>query len=336
MPIGQKMGSLKNLKQSMAKGGGAAWIKYVPKNGSMNVRFIQEPEEWFNYGEHWDAMLRKSYPCPENGSCPGCLNGDRKSSRYLTNAIDLDEQDPKRKDQVIPLQLPKDLANRLVIKYEKWGTLVDREIELTRSGDGLDTVYDLDAGVKDPVNLGQYTPLNLQQVLDDAYEAVFGQKPDGATGAADPDDERDELPPPRPKARARSAAAKVALGEEADVDVDDGVDVDEPEPEPEVKKPAAKKAAKKAAKPEPEFTPDVDVEVDEPDPEPEPEASPDVDDPDDDEWTEEALNALPLGALRRVARDEFDVETKGLNKEQIIDAIFEVGGVDDDDDAAPY
>ena len=40
-----RMGSMKALKQSLAKGGGAGFIKYVPKNGSMNVRFLEEPEK---------------------------------------------------------------------------------------------------------------------------------------------------------------------------------------------------------------------------------------------------------------------------------------------------
>ena len=41
---------------------GGRWIKYVPKNGSINVRFIEEPENWVNCPEHYDQTRRKSFP----------------------------------------------------------------------------------------------------------------------------------------------------------------------------------------------------------------------------------------------------------------------------------
>ena len=307
------MGSLKALKQSMAKGSGGAFIKYIPKNGSMNVRFVQEPEEWVNYVEHFDPMLRKSFPCNGEASCPGCASGERKSSRYLANAVDLDD-----KNRVIPLQLPKDLANRLVVKYEKWGSITDRDIELSRSGEGLDTVYDLEADAKRPINLAQFQPLDLLKVLDDAYANVFG-------GGAAVDDEdtltgdEDDVPAVRRgagvKPRKKSAAASVAQGKPV---VDDDDDVDEDDDDEPVAVPDA---------PEPKFAVDDDE-----DDEPEAETDEDSDEPDEDEdegYDEETLRAMPLGVLRRVARDEFGVTTKGLSQDDLIAAIFEAGEEDD-------
>lgn len=320
MAFGQRVGSMKTLKQTLQKGGGGnAWIKYIPKNGNLNVRFIQEPEEWVNYVEHYDMTLRKSYPCNGEASCPGCNSGERKSYRYLANAVDIES------DRAIPLQLPKDLANRLVVKYEKWGTLIDRDIELTRSGEGLDTVYDLDAGVPSRMKIDKYTPLDLLKVLDDAFRDVFG----GGT-----DDDEDEKPKAAVKMRAKSAAA---------AKVDDPEDEEEaPTPKPAAKR-AAKKAPVKAAPKAPEFEPEDDDEAD--DDEDIPDAllsdserasraaekqddGPDVDDDDDDDdeegYSEEQLQALPLGALRAVARD-FDVDTKGKNAKAIIAEIMSSG-----------
>lgn len=320
MAFGQQMGSLRNLKKSMAKNTGGAFIRYIPKNGSLNVRFIQEPEHWVNYLEHYDQTARRSFPCNGEQGCPGCAGQDRKSSRYLANAVDRDDS-----DRVIPLQMPKDLANRLVIRYERNGTLTDRDFELSRAGEGLDTVYDLDAGPVDRAKIDKFKPLDLLKTLEDAYNSVFGGD----------DDDDDDTPAPPVKTRKRSGAAAAARPKPEPAEDEDD-EAEEAEEAPPAKPAPRKRAAKKAAAPEPEFTPEVDEDEDE-DTEPEDdEDSPDVDDEDDDGdegYTEEVLRAMPLGVLRKVARDEFEVATKGKSQDELIDAIFEAGEAED---APPY
>lgn len=305
MGFGQKSGSLKNLKKSLAKGGGKGFIKYIPKNGSMNVRFIQEPEEWVNYIEHYDQVARKSFPCNGEQNCPGCLSGERKSSRYLTNAVDLDDQ-----ERVVPLQLPKDLANRLVVKYEKWGSLIDRNIELSRSGEGLDTVYDLEADPPDRKRIDKYQPLDLLQVLEDAFNSVFGE-----------DDDDDEAPAPKKSAvrgRKKSAAASAAKGSTFEDD-------DEDEEEEEAPAPKPKKKGKKKPPPEPEFEEDDDEEEDD-------EEGEEPEEDDEEGYSLEELGSMTLGQLRAVARDEFGVSTKGKKPAQLIEEIMAVGEVEEDDE----
>jgi hypothetical protein len=310
MAFGQKSGSLRNLKKSLAKGGGKGFIKYIPKNGSMNVRFIQEPEEWVNYIEHYDQVARKSFPCNGEANCPGCMSGERKSSRYLANVVDRDDN-----NRVIPLQMPKDLANRLVVKYEKWGSITDRDIELSRQGEGLETVYDLDAAVPDRKRVDNFQPVDLLKTLEEAFNAVFG----------DDDDDDEAVTPKKPnsgvRGRKKSAAApKGTTLDEDDDDVDD--EDDEPAPKP-------KKSAKKAA-PEPEFDADEDEdEDDEDDDEPEE----DSDEDEEEDYDEETLRALPFGALRAVARD-FDVSTKGKDADAIIAEILESG--EEAEDEPPF
>jgi len=329
------MGSLRQLKQSMAKGSGNPWVKFIPKNGSMNVRFIQEPEDWVNYVEHYDVTLHRSFPCNGETSCPGCMGGERKSSRYLTNAVDRDNN-----DRVIPLQLPKDLANRLVIRYERNGSITDRDFELSRSGEGLDTVYDLDAGVQDRENVSRFQPHDLLKVLQGAYDDVFGTG--SSNGHVDEDDQPEVVKAPRkrpgPKPRTSPDPEKTATAEA-------GTAKKSTSKSAAVKKATRKKAA--AAPPEPEFTPDVDDDEDtQPDDEAvdyqdqQDEVQPDQDDnaaeddtaddgdddgDDDEGYTLEELQAMPLGALRGVARNEFGVATKGLGQKQLIDAIFAAG-----------
>lgn len=316
MAIGQKTGSLKALKATLAGGGGGgAWIRYIPKNGSMNVRFLQEPEEWVNYNEHFDSALRKSFPCTNEQDCPGCMTQERRSNRYLANAVDLD------KDRVIALQLPKDLANRLVVRYEKFGTLTDRDYELSRAGEGLDTTYDLDPSPPMKRRLTKYQSLDLMQVLQDAYDEVFGGG-NGTTASPQAAAKTSTTTGPV-KTRAKSSAAKVAKPvAEEDVDEDD-------EDEPEEPKPAPKRRAA-AKKPEPKFEPEEDDEPDDEDEEPEEEPEEDEED-DSPEYDEDSLRALPLGALRAVARD-FNVQVKGLKKEEIVQAILDAGEPVDEDE----
>jgi hypothetical protein len=259
-------------------------------------------------------MLKRSYPCNGEATCPGCRGDERKSSRYLANAIDRDDG-----DRVIPLQMPKDLANRLVVRYERNGTLVDRDFELSRQGENLDTVYDLDAGPVDRMKLDGFQPHDLLRVLEDAYEAVFGpgDLPDGpgeATGG-----------PVRP--RQRSKAAQIALPKEDDLEIvedDDQID-DAPEPEPAPKR----RTAKKAAPAEPVFTPEPD-DTDAVD-EPEVVMVDESDEDDEVAYDEETLKALPFGALRSVARD-FGVSTKGKDAPTIIEEILASG----EEEVIPY
>lgn len=100
MAFGQKVGSIKDLKQSLKKGTGT-FIKYIPKekDGTITVRFLDEPDEWVQYREVFDQVRRKSYPVPDEGM-PGYPSPDaRVSDRYLVNALDT-ENDKDRKSVV--------------------------------------------------------------------------------------------------------------------------------------------------------------------------------------------------------------------------------------------
>lgn len=299
MPFGQQAGSLKNLKKNLAKssGGGKGFIKFIPKGGPLNVRFITEPEGWLSYGEHFDPAVRKSYPCTTEADCPGCRLGLDKKNKYLANVVNLDNN-----DRVTALQLPISLVNRLVVKYEKWGSLVNREMELSKEGADLDTTYDFDYSPEDNVRVDKWTPLNLEEVLQAAFDDVFG----------DADD--DDVPRPQAKEpalpRKRAAAPRRAA--------------EEPPEEPEEKEPPKRKRSEAAPRKasEPEFTPDDDDDVDQ-----DLTFTPDDDDSvpegdDQDGYTEDELARMSLPQLRKVAREEFEINPRGMDQAEIIDAIF--------------
>jgi hypothetical protein len=171
-------GSIKNLKRSLKKGSGS-FIKTVPVDDSINVRFIEEPDKWYGYYEHY---VNESYqPCVDD-DCEGCDQNLRRSFRYLANVYSLDES------KVIPLKLTKDLANQLLARYEKYKTLLDRDYELSRSGSGMnDTTYMASPEPPSKMNLKRFSPLDLEETL-------LGQTSVDDADDDDDDDEDDDEP----------------------------------------------------------------------------------------------------------------------------------------------
>lgn len=132
-----RLGSMKAVKQSLKKKGSAS-IKIIPKENSITVRFLDEPEDWHGYYEHYvDGDYR---PCVTD-ECPGCESDDpeeqRKIFRYLANAYVVDDQ------KVWAVKMPKSMVETLVQFYTKYkGTIRDRDYELARTGSGQnDTKY---------------------------------------------------------------------------------------------------------------------------------------------------------------------------------------------------
>ena len=175
--IGQPVGSLKALKAKLAKkgGGGSSFIKYVPKNGSVMVRFLTEPDGFVGYDEGWSGALRRSFPVTSD--MKEGRDYDRKSFVYICNALDCET------DKVIPFQLKQSVVNTLVIKYERNDTIMDRDYEISRYGEGLDTTYDVESEPPKKRVLTKYKLLDLEQILQDAVK-------DAVAPADDDDDDK--------------------------------------------------------------------------------------------------------------------------------------------------
>jgi hypothetical protein len=180
---GRKMGSIRAVRSSVKKGSGGFLIKGVPTDGIV-VRYLTEPDGWFGYNEHYDNALKVFYPCIE-GTCPGCEEGLTRSYRYLANALHVDE------DKVIALKLAKTLANKIMLKYDKYGTIMDRDYELTRIGEGFDTEYDSEPLAVKKRLLKKYKLFDLLDVLEKAFQQAFGDEEE------EDDDEDDEEETPR-------------------------------------------------------------------------------------------------------------------------------------------
>jgi hypothetical protein len=223
---GGQVKSIKSLKTQMKKGGGGAgYLKRVPEDGSLVVRFLTEPDGWVMFFEHYDAV-RKFYPCTDTG-CPGCAEGDRPSQRYLTNAVDVDE------NAVIPLLLPKSAASSVLKKYDKYGTLLDRDYEVSRTGSGMDTEYEAIPESPTKMNLNRFEELDLWSLI----EAQLSEDED------DEDDDEDD----RPRRSSRKGSDRTTSRRKPPRSRDDDDDEDEDDDDDEDEAPPRRRPAKKTA-----------------------------------------------------------------------------------------
>ena len=319
--IGQRMKSLKTLKQSMQKKQ-AGLVQYIPKNGEITVRFIEEPEgNWVKFGEHYDQMRRMSFPCVGD-DCSGCDDSLRRTDRFLANAVDIE------KDKAIVIQLPKGLAETLVKYYERNDTLLDRDYTLVREGEGMDTDYYPQPEEKLKRKLTSYEPADLDDILDKLAQAYFGSEDDD-----DEDEDDEDERPVKKKTRSAAAPKKRTRPPEPDADDEDDDDEDDEEEAAPPRK-ATKKAAPKAAPPrrkrpdpveeeeeeEEEEEDEDDIEEDDDDVE----EDDDDDDPEEDGdeyYTEKELSGMTVGALRVICK-EYDIESTGLKKPELVAAIL--------------
>lgn len=339
--------SMAGLKASLKKGGGSQYLSRVPADASITVRFLTEPEDWYGYYEHYDAV-RKFYPCSDD--CPGCTEGDRPSGRYLSNALDVAE------GKVIPLVLPKSMVSSLVKKHEKYGTMLDRDYELSRSGNGLDTEYDVTPEAPTKMNLTRYDLIDLEELLESQLEMAEG------ASSGDDDDDDDDVPVKR-RNSGPSPRKSAADDDDDDDDIDDDEsddddsdasdDADDDDADPQFDrdelltmsladiKALALEVGFDAADikgKDKDALADLIMSVYESDDDDSDAADDDGDD--DAEITEDQLRDMSLAEVKGIAK-EVGIRVKaGASKDDIIELILDAAGEDsdddDDDDEAPF
>ncbi|CAB4192961.1 Rho termination factor, N-terminal [uncultured Caudovirales phage] len=325
---GGKVGSLSRLREQLKKGGGGAFIKNVPANDVMVVRFLTEPDDWYGYKEAYDTEVRRYFPVLEGMEI---TSEQRVSNRFLAIVLDVTE------DKVIPLKMPKDLANRVLMRYDRYETIMDRDYELSRMGEGLDTTYDCAPGDKVKRNLAKYELLDLDEVIAKAadYAGTGNNVPESSSAKKaaakrtvavvedDDDDEEEETPvvkaPVAKVAPKRPAPAAAVEDDDDEEDEDDEDDEDEaPAPAPVKKSAPVKKAAAKPAVEEDDSFPEDDDDDDDDDDDAVAAAD---EEGGDDSYSEAELQAMSLRDLRALA-EAYGIDHAGLNKAALIEAIM--------------
>jgi hypothetical protein len=157
-------------------GGNAGWMRGVKDGKDLRVRFLQDPEEWLQYDEHY---VRSSgfFPCTNDDTCGACASDDdrtkRASTKYVAQVLIQFEAGAKDIGQVKALKIPRPLANRLIARADRnGGTLLNRDYTIIRRGNGLDTEYDVESEDKAPLDLSKYTGqwADVGAILEQQFE----------------------------------------------------------------------------------------------------------------------------------------------------------------------
>lgn len=220
---GGKAKSMKSLKSSLKRKSSENYLKRIPNEG-ITVRFMTEPDEFFEYYEYWDPSDKAYYPEVE-GVEPNIEPGRKPAKRFLANAVDVSE------GKVVPLVLPATALAQLVKKYDKYGTILDRDYEINREGTGMDTEYDVTPEPASAMKMSRFAELDLQAVLESQLPGANEEDED------DDDEEEDEAPRRRAKRKVGGTSRKRP--------VDDDDDDDEDEDDEPVRRPSPKKRPKK-------------------------------------------------------------------------------------------
>lgn len=244
-------------------------VRLTFKEGeARTVRFLHEPfgkTPWVEYYEHYvpgGGGGNGAYvPCIEN--CR--LDGDvRAGKRWYVNVWDRDSK------QVRLLKLTGAMVENLIIKYERRGTIMDRDYSITRTGEGTDTKYHIEAEEKERFDQRNIKLIDIVQYLDQQAQQYYGgargmkarassidddEDEDDVEDVEDTDDEDDdEEEAPRRKTAAKPRGRRAPVEEDEDDEDEDEEESDEEEDEedeeeerPARRKPATARGRKAAA-----------------------------------------------------------------------------------------
>jgi hypothetical protein len=219
-------------------------VRLTFKEGeARTVRFLHEP---FN----------KRNPCIEN--CR--LDGDiRAVKRWYVNVWDRDSK------QVRLLKLTGAMVENLIIKYERRGTIMDRDYSITRTGEGTDTKYHIEAEEKEAFDQRNLKLIDIEGYLDQQAQSYYGggrAMKARAEGIGDEDDDEDvedveeededeeEAPPRKTVAKGKATTTKSRRVEpdEDEDDEEEESDEEEDEEAEEEERPARKPATARGRK----------------------------------------------------------------------------------------
>lgn len=211
-----RLGSISAAKKSVKKSGNSL-IRSIPNDDGITVRFLEEPSEWFGYYEYYDPSVKNFFPVVEGEDIP---EGATAQFRYLANAYVVDDS------AVRAVKMPKSAVEMLIARYEKHGTVMDRDYELSRTGSGKnDTKYMVSPDSPSKMNLKRFELLDLTAILASLID-----------DEDDDDDDEDEAP-----VKSRRSVPKRSRVVDEDDDYDDDEDDEDDEDEDEDDEPAPRR-----------------------------------------------------------------------------------------------
>lgn len=210
-------GSINAVRRALAQSGGASSrqkLIFLRPDSSVKVRFLQEPAEFCQYYEHYVPETKNFVPAIENDPLDEHPNprARGRAMRHLVNVLDLESS------QIRILKMNQDLTNRVILRYQKYKTLLDRDYEIMREGSGFDSSYDITPESPVPVDIQRYRPklfdleLYLLEEVDRYHVTRYAEEYLQAKGGQPPLEEEVEFTP-APTAVELAADKKAQLDE---------------------------------------------------------------------------------------------------------------------------
>lgn len=218
---GKKAGSAANLKRSL-KSGSSDYLLRVAADTEIEIRILKEPEEWFEYEEHY-SDVHKFFPCDDT-ECIGCEEGLKTSKKVALPVYDIGNE------TVRVMAAPKGVAEKFLAKYDRYKTLLDRNYLVVREGSTQEnTTYEVETQPPTKMKL-----VKLAAKVPDLEEMIASQIPS-------PDDD-DDFMPPRQRGKKKTSTSKKPTARRTIRSDDDDEDYTPP------RRHVAKKTAKKVVK----------------------------------------------------------------------------------------
>lgn len=234
------------------------WVKGF-RSGDTTIRILTPTPEWITYREHYSRDIKAFFPCTEDSECRGCSSPEeatrKRSRKYAVNCLDTE-------GRLNVFKFGSRMFRQLKGREERAKTITNRDYTIMKSGQGMDTTYDVEAGEKyeidDLPELIDIVPL-LEAAYDRAEALFDGEEKETVEEDEEPEEEaapaRRIAPAKKTTAAKKAAPAKKAATRRPEPEPEEEEE-EEPPARPAARKTAAKKAApaKKAAarKPEPE------------------------------------------------------------------------------------
>lgn len=135
--------SIDDLRRTASAGGGRSGRSaqiFIKPDSSLKFRFLTEPTAWMEYQEHYDEAQKKFVPAIDNDPLDNHpVERTRQTSRrWLANILNVED------GRVHILKLNNDQVNKLLTRFQRYGTIMDRNYEIIREGGGRDSKYDMD------------------------------------------------------------------------------------------------------------------------------------------------------------------------------------------------
>lgn len=214
-------GSVQKLRQNLtaaSSSGNSRKLLIIKEDEPVKVRFLQNPADWMIFYEHYVPESKMFVPAldPDPLASHPDERVRRTSLRHMANVLNLETM------QVQLLKMNQDLTNRLMMRYNRYDDLTDRNYEIVRSGTGLQTAYDIEPDDVSPMDLDRFASklhdmtLFLLQEADRYHATDYAEEYQRGNGTATLDEDADQIQ------RAKDAAQeKAAQREEAKAKLDE-------------------------------------------------------------------------------------------------------------------